>query len=420
MARIDCAKYRSVCEDYGVKSLPTISHITVGTVVKYEGDRSEESILAFAERLQGPDVNKVHDCDSLKDATDRHGLVVLSTVSDVRDELRWHFKSLANEYKANYWFYQFKGTCGEYIGNGEGLYLLKRHLNKAIRFPYPTWSSRETYGLQEGGGSQLRDAITQWLSRESFPVYGQITQKNLAKSLSTGKLLAIAVLEDYKPVSQFTTSSHEFHRKFETLAKTYAQHDEHIIYGWLSDPELVQYITMRLSVSLPNVILVKPDLSYYLLVKFQDEVEDEAEIDGPSSEDDNNVSEKLSANYIRSLLIAAEAGKLRFSGGNSFIHVIVRYILSNISKFKTIYRSNSLIMTLIFGFPSVTFTIIMYTSCLYGRRNRGPNEVHPNEAVEEDYDHDDDHDHELDHEQDLNEPVDEGPKSDSDDHLKQD
>ena len=393
MGRVDCTQHGSVCGKYAVDSYPTIIHITSNTSIRYDGDRSEASIVAFAGRLEGPNVNTVRNCGQLKEAASKHGLVILSTISNSDNNLRIEFESLAKAYKHNYWFYQFNGTCSEDIGD-EGLYLLKRHLNKAIRFSYST-SSQETIGQQDGGN--LRGAIIEWLEKESFPVYGKMSYMKLESIRNTGKLLAIAVLEEYKPARRFTASSQKLHEEFESLAKTCAQHDEQVLYGWSSDPEFVESITMR-SVSTPNVILVKPDLSYHLLREESSNIE--AETDDLSDTNDAIISDKLSIDNMKSVIMSATEGKLTFSVSNHYLHVVMRHILGSVNKFNLMYKEYPLLVSLIFGFLDAIIVIVIYRICFYENQDDASRE-------------------ELSDEEDTDEPVDERQELISTDHLKQ-
>lgn len=386
VGRVDCTKYGRVCETYGVDSYPTLIHINKDTAVKYRGDRSESSIISFAERLQGPDVNFVKDCDSLKEATFKHGIVVLSTYANPENQLRKLFEALARAHKSNYWFYQYIGTCKDFI-HEEGLYLLKRNLNRPLRFPEPK---------EEVPADSLEKSLVDWLNKESISIYGQVSYRNIEKILNTGKLLVIAVLDEYKPARRFAATSEEFHKRFGKLAHKYAQYDDQLLFAYSSDLELIEYFTIT-PVTAPNVILVKPDFSYHLM------------LDGKNStRSGDDISEEISAKLrdhnIRSLITAAKNDKLSFSGGNGYLHVILRHILGNFNKFMTMYRANPLLVSLIFGFPSLIVIFVIYTTCFYSG-SEGPDEHEYSDDEEE---------------EELDTYDEERAQLISDDHLKQD
>lgn len=344
VARVDCTKNGKICESYGIESYPTILYLNKDTRIKYKGDRSEDSLISFADRLTSPGINKVVECNQLKAATNRHGLIVLSTITNSTDYLRIQFESLANIFKSDYWFYQFDKTCKDFIKN-DRLYLLKRHLDKAIEFKVP----------ENFDSGDFRKTIMEWIRNESFPIYGTIHQRNIERYLTSGKLLILAILDEYKPAKRFSPLSHRFHKSIEGLARKYAQYDEQLLFGWTSDLELVEYITIS-SVSAPNLMLLKPGFLYHLTADSSFSID---------KADEDNIPEKLREANIRSIIAAAKAGKVHFSGGNSYLYVLLRHIFSNYRKFIRMYKANPLLVALIFGFPSVIIIFVIYTTCCY-------------------------------------------------------
>ena len=364
VGRVDCTKAGRVCEQFGVSSYPTIKFITKNNQIDYKGDRSKESIIAFADRLQGPTVNLVRGCRELTEATDKHGLVILSTIVDESDPVRLEFESLARTYKATHWFYQFKGNCSN-LFNGEGVHILKRHLDRSIRF--------ELSDIQMGEGAdhtvKLKKAMLDWMSKESFPVYGQVSFRNFEKLMATGRLLIISILDEYKPARRFTPTSREFYKKFELLARHYAQLDDEVLFGWSSDIELIEYVTISSINLTPNVIILKSDFRYHLMLSNDsDLLEESLEIKKNVEKVDSKLLDRLSGNYLRSTIEKARAGKLNYSGGNSYLFVVWRYIMGNLNRFTNMYRANPLLVSVIFGFPSIIIIFVIYTTCFYEDR----------------------------------------------------
>lgn len=61
IGKVDCIRFKPICNRYGVKAYPTLIYVRNGEVFNYEGGRDESSFLAFAERLSQPAVTVVHD-----------------------------------------------------------------------------------------------------------------------------------------------------------------------------------------------------------------------------------------------------------------------------------------------------------------------------------------------------------------------
>jgi thioredoxin domain-containing protein 10 len=384
VGRVDCTRASRVCEQFSVNSYPSIKFINKNSNVDYRGDRSEGSILEFADRLQGPTVNIVHDCKDLLEATNKHGLIIVSTITNSSNQVKTEFESLAHTYKSTHSFYQYSSDCKN-LFRGEGLYLLKRHLNKSIKFELPL-SHQETTNddTPTNNVTNLKSAIINWLNEESFPIYGLISFGNIERALATGKLLVISILDEYKPARRFTSTSREFSRRFGLLAREYAYSDDEVLFGWSSDVDLIGYITISSVSSLPNVILLKSDFRYYLMLSNASDVSESKPNDG-NDKIDSELLEKLSDDHIRSVIYKAKAGELVFNGGNSYLYTLMRYIMSNINKFLSMYRANPLLVSVIFGFPSLIIIFVIYTTCFYeGRDMDEEDEGYSDDEVVED------------------------------------
>lgn len=343
VGRVDCTKNGLVCEKYEVQSYPTIIYLNKDARVVYKGDRSVQSLVDFAERLNGPDVKQAEDCQALMRATDRHGLIVLSAEKNESSELNKQFKSLASSMKSHFWFYKFRNTCKNFITQ-DGIYLLKRHLDRSIRFQPDS----------SGVADDPKQTMTEWLVHNSFPVYGPLSTMNFERVLSSEKLIVIAVLDEYKPAKKFSQPSRDFHRHFERLAREFAQVDERLLFVWSSDLDLIQSIAIG-DVLVPNIMLLKNDLSHHILIK------DLKELDRKGDE----IPLKLRDESVRALIVSAKDDKLNYEGGNSYLHKMMRYIFTLFSRFMNMYRASPLLASILIGLPSVIVIFVIYTTCCY-------------------------------------------------------
>lgn len=356
VGRVDCTKYGKICEEYRVDAYPTIIFISKDSRVKYMGDRNEDTIVTFAERLNGPSINLVNTCDQLRGAVEKHRMIVLST-SETNSELKEVFESLAQSYKANYWFYKFTAKppnkCDNIDLHKESLLVLKRHLDKAIQFH------------NDNNEESLLKAALKWIGRESFPLYGQINSRNIEQALATGKSVVLAILDEYKPARRLASSSQEFHKSFERLAIRYSQDENYdkLLFGWSSDLELIEYITLTSVKTLPNVIIISSNYSYHLVAQ------DSTTAAEPSSSTETdkkaNIPKELTEHNLIDLISMLKKGELNLLGGDTYTHAILSFTLGNFNKFVRMYRANPLLVSLIFGFPSTVVVFVIYTTCFY-------------------------------------------------------
>lgn len=343
---MDCTKYETICENYHVQSYPTIIFLNHNSQTLYRGDRSTNSLVAFAERLDGPEVRRVNDCGHLKNLVSQHGLIVVSTESDVSSIFYKKYQELAKTLKSSHWFFHYPKNCKNLV-EVDNLYLLKEHLNRPIQYLKQDKDTEE----------DLSQSLKKWIVQESFPVYGAINSMNFERVISSGKTLVVAVLDEYKPAKKFSHSSKEFNRLFEKIARKNSQQENKFLFGWSSDLELIQSIVIG-HVPIPNVIIINPDLTYYYHVNV-------SELSGIQDESKFVMPEVLREHSIEKLMIAAKENKLNYQGGNSYFLSILRSIFSNYKTMFNMYTANPLLATILVGLPSVIVIFVIYTTCCY-------------------------------------------------------
>lgn len=82
----------------------------------------------------------------------------------------------------------------------------------------------------------------------------------------TGKLLVIAVVEEYKLIGKLASEKHvEFKERLEKIANTYLDTTK-FIFGWTSHTDLINSIAIQTLDPLPNFIVINStNLKYFLV-----------------------------------------------------------------------------------------------------------------------------------------------------------
>lgn len=370
MGRVDCTKYSSVCEQYEVRSYPTILFLNRGLRERYRGDRSASSLIDFAIRLNGPLVRTIEHCDDLEESINRLGLIVLSTSRKKSDKLYETFESVAKSLRSVYWFYHSSAKCRGL--QADKIYLMKAHVAKALQFD----SKQDSENLER--------KISEWVARESFPINGEINSLNFDKTIAMGKTIVLAVLNEYKPAKNFLPTSKIVFSLFDKYAKKNNRHDDQLNFGWSSDLDLIESIVIG-SLPVPNLMIIRPDLSYIML--FKDEKKKERELKN---------SKKFSEPVIKSFIDGAKSGKLPFEGGSTYYHRILRFFHGIYNSLSKSFYANPLLATVLVLVPSSILLIVIYTTCIHDSSNwsepSGANyhkSDNPDESNEEDNDCDD-------------------------------
>ncbi|RWS23323.1 disulfide-isomerase TMX3-like protein, partial [Leptotrombidium deliense] len=287
VARLDCTRFTSVATYFNIRGFPTILFISSSNVVEYNGDRTQEEITDFARRLSGPRIRVIEECKDLYTHLGKHSIYFVSIGEKIPND----YPEVANTFISTNWFYQIPTNCPEYE---EGIYAIKSSIVDNLR------------------------------------------------SVKYRKLLAIALVEEYRVVEKLRSTKHEeFREMLEAIAHTYDS-NEKIIFGWTSHVDMINSIAIQTITPLPNFIVINSTtLQYYL-------IEDEL----------------LPQNIISVLnKITEESSSIGFSGGNTMWYRILRILFEAITTLLMMYKGNPVLTLVVFGLPLSFLSVIIYTSC---------------------------------------------------------
>lgn len=341
IGQVDCTQSRPQCELYGVQAFPEIIYITKRAKVKYEGIRTIESMISFAHRVHGPDVIRLNSCKQVKEIAEQHGVILVSSIRSSSSKLRQDYEAIAQKLKAKHWFYQLDGQCDDFI-DIEGVYLIKRHLGRAIKFV-------PSDKMQTTQDNQL--SMENWINLESFPIYAQLLGSNLNQLMTTNKPIVVAILDFNLSASKFTRSSYEFHRAFERFARKYVQKSDDFVFAWTRDLSLIETISLQ-SVIAPNLIIIKPDMSYLLLISDHTDLPDKP---------DKTLPDKLrDYTIIEEVLSKVKSDSIKFHGGSGYLDTCLRSIYGQYMRFKNVYKNEPIMATVLLALPTTIIVYIMY------------------------------------------------------------
>lgn len=352
VGRVDCFKYPSICAKYHVQVYPTVYFLNKAIQVKYIDDFSYDSIISFAERQKSANINTAISCDQLERVAFKYGLIIVTTLAESTNEnLHNVFETVAKQLKPSYWFYQFKKECKHLNIKESGIYILKKQRKKAIEFDAKKQSESNDF-------ENLERSLKKWIRREWHPVYGEIVHGNFGKYLESGRLIVVALLDEYKPAKRFTALSEQFDGIFRKVARKYA-HDEDYLFAWTSDVNLANKLTFG-ATKLPCALLLKPDLSYHLVFPQIQHVKN-------TGQDKNKIPEYITEQNLTQTIEAAKNGKIIFEGGSSYLWHVFRETISLYNILVRMYSANPVLTCLIFGFPAFVLTFVIFSTCYLDR-----------------------------------------------------
>ncbi|RWS03494.1 protein disulfide-isomerase TMX3-like protein, partial [Dinothrombium tinctorium] len=322
VGQVDCTRFTGVATHFNIKGFPTILFISSNKVVEYHGDRNKEDIVDFALRLSGPPIKPISRCDDIEGNLARHHIYFASIGMD---PVWSNFSDAAEAYIATSWFYQIPFQCPDYEN---GIYAIKSSIvatKKNVKFPNGTGIS-----------------LNEWIKQQRFPQFVKLTPGNFNLLFNSGKILAIALVEEYRIVNRLVSiRDMEFRDLMEAIAHTYDS-EERIIFAWTSHLDMINSIAMQTISPLPNLIFINSiTLEYYLM---DDELIAQNIID---------LLNKIKTNFTA----------IRFRGGDSIHHRAMRMVYEGFTTLMMMYKGNPILTLLVFGLPLSFLAVIVYTSC---------------------------------------------------------
>jgi len=197
--KIDCTVEKRVCEKFGVKSYPTLKIHRDGVTFPYPGERSAESIIAFAEKMSS---NSVIEVSSYDDAIELglkgNGVVFVAYDSEVEGEtveeklqssLRLQiFSQIARKQQAMASFALLstnkeEGEISKFGAGNEAFYV---KIEKDVPSEIYTGALKSTDFLE-------------YVQNENFALITELGASNFRAMGDAGKPLAIAVINKSSP-----------------------------------------------------------------------------------------------------------------------------------------------------------------------------------------------------------------------------
>ena len=131
-SRIDANSNGNASEAYGIDSYPTVFFIYNGKRFRYEGPRTKESLLNFANKKKNGDIYKITKLEEIKKYQNETPIVLLSTIKDQSSKISQSF----SDYAQNCYDYSFLSCLSEECTKkyGEDVILFKNYDEKEMSY----------------------------------------------------------------------------------------------------------------------------------------------------------------------------------------------------------------------------------------------------------------------------------------------
>ncbi|XP_058231754.1 protein disulfide-isomerase TMX3 isoform X3 [Hemibagrus wyckioides] len=179
VGKMDATAYTGMASEFGVRGYPTIKLLKGELAYNYKGPRTKDDIIEFANRVAGPSVRSLPSRQMFEHVLKRHNVLFMYIGGE--SPLKEKYIDVASELIVYTYFF----SASEDIMPEQ--YVTLSELPSVVVFKD---GSHFTYDEYEDG------RLASWVNRERFQSYLQIDGFTLYELGETGKLVAIAVIDE--------------------------------------------------------------------------------------------------------------------------------------------------------------------------------------------------------------------------------
>ncbi|XP_026148695.1 protein disulfide-isomerase TMX3 isoform X1 [Mastacembelus armatus] len=319
VGKMDATAYSGMASEFGVRGYPTIKLLKGDLAYNYKGPRTKDDIVEFANRVAGPAVRALPSKQMFEHMMKRHDVlfVYVGGVSPLKEK----YNDVASELIVyTYFFSASEESLPESVTLPE--------LPAVVVFKDGTYF---TYNEYEEG------SLSSWVNKERFQGYLQIDGFTLYELGETGKLVAIAVIDEKDP----TEESGRLKALIQRVAKEYREHfNRDFQFGHMDGNDYINSLIMG-EVTVPSVIILNTSNEQYFLPREPIET-----------------MEQL-VQFINSVL----NGSAQAYGGDGFIQRLKRVAFDAKSTVMSVFRSSPLLGCFLFGLPLGVISLMCYGIC---------------------------------------------------------
>ncbi|XP_049605994.1 protein disulfide-isomerase TMX3 isoform X1 [Syngnathus scovelli] len=319
VGKMDATAYSGMASEFGVRGYPTIKLLKGDLAYNYKGARTKDDIVEFANRVAGPAVRALPSKQMFEHMMKRHN--VLFVYIGGESPLKEKYNDVATELIVyTYFFSASEDVLPESVTLPE--------MPAVIVFKDGAYFTYDEYA----DGS-----LTSWVNRERFQGYLQIDGFTLYELGETGKLVAIAIIDEKDP----TEESGRLKVLIQTVAREYREHfSRDFQFGHMDGNDYINSLIMG-EVTVPSIIVLNTANEQYYL---------------PSQP--TETVEQL-VQFISGVL----NGSVPAQGGDGFIQRIKRVLFDARSTVMSVFRSSPLLGCFLFGLPLGVISLMCYGIC---------------------------------------------------------
>ncbi|XP_060756045.1 protein disulfide-isomerase TMX3-like [Neoarius graeffei] len=319
VGKMDATAYSGIASEYGVRGYPTIKLLKGELAYNYKGPRTKDDIIEFASRVAGPSVRSLPSRQMFEHILKRHN--VLFVYIGGESPLKEKYIDMASELIVyTYFFSASEDIVPEYMTLSE--------LPSVVVFKDGTYF---TYDEYEDG------SLASWVNRERFQSYMQIDGFILYELGETGKLVAIAVVDEKVSPEESLRLKSLIQRVSTEYRDNFSRNFQ---FGHMDGNDYINSLIMG-EVAVPSVIVLNTSNEEYFL----------------PSEPVESLEQLIT--FITSVL----DGTAQAYGGDGLFQRLKRVAYDARSTIMSVFRSSPLLACFLFGLPLGVISLMCYGIC---------------------------------------------------------
>ncbi|KAL9974978.1 hypothetical protein ACROYT_G012090 [Oculina patagonica] len=333
VAKLDATRFSAIAREFGVRGYPSIKFIKGKRVITFEGDRTVQDIVQFAEKANRPAVTELQNAAQVervrKEKSVCFFLVTSSENPQLSAKLKDIYLNVAEDRVIQSYFYQ--------IDQGA--------LPKDVQVKTPTIvvskdDSIFPFQVPEDVSEQ---SVSEWVNSERFEAFVHVTRSNFHDISETGKVMLLVVFAEQK-------SKKKINERVSKVVKSVAVNERerfhrYFQFGWMLGDTIATNIMMS-SLTAPFLMAYNTTNHVYYLKQYSE------------------IKEELTEQQLTSFLQDVLEGRAKGYGGDSYFQRLYRGIWELLKSIYDIWTTQPIAALLMFGFPLLVFTFIIYMLCI--------------------------------------------------------
>ncbi|KAM9333430.1 protein disulfide-isomerase TMX3 [Pholidichthys leucotaenia] len=319
VGKVDATAYSGMASEFGVRGFPSIKLLKGDLAYNYKGPRTKDDIVEFAIRVSGPAVRPLPSKEMFELMVTRHDVIFVYIGGE--SPLKEKYSDAASELIV---YTHFFSALEEALPESISL----------LELPAVVVCKDGGYFIYD---EYMDGSLSSWVNKERFQGYLQIDGFTLYELGETGKLVALAVIDEKDP----TEKSGRLKAFIQRVAKEYREHfNRDFQFGHMDGNDYINNLIMG-EVAVPSVIILNTSNEQYFL---------------PS--EPMETMEQL-VQFINSVL----NGSAQAYGGDGIIQRIRRVVFDARSTIMSVFRSSPLLGCFLFGLPLGVISLMCYGIC---------------------------------------------------------